>query len=223
MNQVSLNLIAITIFSLVMASLLGPLINLSPVIPAVAVFGLLSAATIDTLGLQGRFGTLLVAWFANWSPEHRDRVAHHEAGHFLVAHRLGIPVTGYTLNAWDAFRQGQPGLGGVSFDSAELDAQIASGQLSSRLVDQFCIVWMAGIAAETLVYGNTEGGSDDRTTIQQLWTQIKRPATEAEMKQRWATLQAKTLIERDRPTYDALVEAMSNNASLDHCLQILNA
>jgi hypothetical protein len=220
-NQISLNLIAITIFALVMSSLLGPLINLSPVVPAAAAFGLLFIGAVDTFNLQGRLSSVVLDWLANTSPEHRARVVRHEAGHFLVAELLGIPITGYTLNAWEAMRQGRPGQGGVSFDIQELEAELETGQLSSQLVDRYCTVWMAGIAAETLIYGNAEGGMDDRQTIRTLWMQLKRSPAEADLKQRWGALQAKTMLETHADAYGKLLEAMEQRTSVENCQTIL--
>lgn len=220
MSQITLNLVAVTIFAFVMVSLLGPLFHWSPFIPAVAAFGMLGVATLDTLSWQGKAGTLLVGWAANFSSDHRNRVLRHEAGHFLAAYLLEIPVTGYTLSAWEAFRQGQPGQGGVSFESAILDAEPQQG-LSGQLVDRFCTVWMAGAAAEQLTYGNAEGGGDDRQKLRLLWFQLKRPASEGVLKERWATLQAKTLLEEHQSAYEALVAAMAERASVEVCQQAI--
>ncbi|MBD2460436.1 ATP-dependent Zn protease [Oscillatoria sp. FACHB-1407] len=221
MSQTSLNLTAITIFSFVLLSLVGPLVHLSPTVPAIAAFGLLGLATVDTLGWQGKGATLLLDWLANFSPEHRDRVLHHEAGHFLTAHLLNLPITGYTLSAWDAFRQGQPGQGGVVVDSQELDAELEQGRLSDQLIDRYCTVWMAGIAAEQLTYGNVEGGNGDRQTLRILWSQLRRSPTEAELKERWGILQAKTLIQSHQPTYEKLVQAMRENTPVEECRQLI--
>lgn len=217
MNQTSLNLVAITIFTLVMSSLLGPLVHLSPAVPAIAVASILGLATLDTLSWQGQGSTLLLDWLASFSAEHRARVVRHEAGHFLVAHLLGIPITGYTLSAWEAFRQGQPGLGGVSFDCQELDTELAQGTLSARLVDRFGTVWMAGTAAETLVYGDAQGGSDDRQKFRTLWAQLQRPNAEGQLKERLAALQAKTLLQSNWTAYEALVTEMEQQAPIEAC------
>lgn len=222
MNQLSLNLIAIGVFVTVMTSLLGPLVNLSPVVPAVTVAGIMGLAAVDTLGWQNRGSTLLLDWMAQFSAEHRDRILHHEAGHLLVAQRLGIPVTGYTLTAWEAFRLGQPGNGGVQFDTTELDAELKQGKLSSALIDRYCIVWMAGIAAETLTYGNAEGGAGDREQIQLLFNLLKRPASEASQKERWAILQAKTLLQEAQEVYEPLVEAMRSRQPVQACQQLVS-
>lgn len=221
MSQTTLNLIAITIFTLVMSSLLGPIFHLSPAIPAIAAFGILGVATLDSFSWQGKLGALVVDGVSRFSPEHRARVLRHEAGHFLTAHLLNIPVTGYTLNAWDALRQGQPGLGGVSFDTAGLEAELAQGRLSAQQLDRYCTVWMAGIAAEQLAYGSAQGGGDDRQKFGMLWAQMNRPPAEGELKQRLAVLQAKTLLQNHQAAYEALVAAMEQQASVEDCRQAI--
>jgi IS1 family transposase len=216
-SQIGLNLVAITIFTLVMTSLLGPILHISPVVPAIATFGILGIATLDNFGLQGRGGTLLLDWLASFSAEHRDRVIHHEAGHFLAAYLLNIPVTGYTLSAWEAFRQGQPGRGGVSFDTQALEQELEQGNVSAQFLDRYCKVWMAGIAAETLVYGNAEGGGDDRQKFRLLWAHLRRPEVEGEQKANWSAFQVKSLLQDHWSAYEALVDAMRNRASVEDC------
>lgn len=223
MNDTSLNIIAITLFTLVMTSLLGPLLHIPPSVPAIATVTILGVATLDNFNWGGRGSALLLDWAASFSPQHRERVVRHEAGHFLVAHQLGIPITGYTLTAWDAFRQGQPGLGGVSFDTQRIEEELQTGQLSAQWVDRYCTLWMAGIAAETLIYGEAEGGADDRTVLRSLLSQLRQPGSVIEQKERWAILQAKTLLETHRPGYDALVEAMTRRASVEECEHLLRS
>lgn len=221
MNQLSLNLIAITIFALVITSLLGPLVHLSPAVPAIAIAAILGLGTIDTWSFQGQGRVLLLDSLARFSPDYRDRVIRHEAGHFLAAHLLNIPVTSYTLGAWEAWRQGQAGAGGVSFDTTALEAEIAGGTISAQTIDRLCTVWMAGVAAEDLVYGAAEGGGDDRAKLALLWQQLRRSPTEAQLKARWATLQAKTLLEANQPAYEALVKAMQDRASVQECVALV--
>ena len=219
-SPVTLNLVAIAIFTVTMTSLLGGLIGIPPAVPALITAGLLGTATVDSFALEGRGGTLLVDWFAQFSDDHRQRIVHHEAGHFLVAHLLNIPITGYTLSAWEAFRSGQPGRGGVSFDTQELDAQLKQGQLAAQQVETYCTIWMAGIAAEQMTYGNAEGGSDDRQKLRLLWQQFQRPQAECEVKARWSLLKAKTLLETHKDTYEHLVQAMTKRRSVEECLAI---
>jgi hypothetical protein len=219
----SLNLVAVVVFVFTLTSLLGPLVQISPTIPAIATAGLLGLAAIDTFGWQGQGATVLLDWLARFSPAHRDRILHHEAGHFLVAHQLGIPVTGYSLSAWQALRQGQRGLGGVRFDTSALEADLQQGKVSAQTVDRYCTIWMAGSAAEYLKYGEVQGGTDDRAALRTLLTRIGVPPAQADQKERWAALQAKTLLQTHQDAYEALAAAMAENASIEECLQHLPA
>ncbi|MCU0545917.1 MAG: ATP-dependent Zn protease [Oscillatoriaceae cyanobacterium Prado104] len=221
MKQTSLNIVAIFVFAITISTLLGPAFNLSPAVPALAIFCLLGLATLDSFQWQGQGGTILLDFLAGSSKAKRDRILHHEAGHFLVAHLLGIPVTGYALNAWEAFKQGQSAQGGVRFQDAELASQLQNGTLSSHILDKYCTVWMAGIVAENLVYGNAEGGAEDRTKISAILTQLRRPTAEIKLKQNWGSLQAKNLIESHNSAYQALVSAMEQRATVSDCCNII--
>ncbi|UIE39025.1 ATP-dependent Zn protease [Leptodesmis sichuanensis] len=222
MGQLSLNLVAISVFVMTMSVLLGPLLNLSPVVPAIATVTVLGMATLDSLNWQGKGGTLILDWIARFSPEYRSRIVRHEAGHFLVAHHLGLPVTGYTLSAWEAFRQGQSGQGGVQVDAQALESELQQGKNLSPIVDRYCTVWMAGAAAEKLVYGAIQGGADDVQKVRSLLSYLKLSPTERQQKERWATLRAKTLLQDHWATYEQLVAAMEQRASVVECQQLLN-
>ena len=221
MNPIALNLIALSIFAMTVTTILGPLIHLSPAVPAIATFTILGIVTLDSFTWQGRGGTIALDWLASFSPSHRARVARHEAGHFLVAQQLGIPVTGYTLSAWEALRQGQPGLGGVQFDTQELDTQLQTGKLSVQLIDRYCTVWMAGGVAETLAYDSVEGGGDDLQKLRMTLAQLRLPNAEIQQKERWAALQAKNLLQQNQDAYDALVIAMEARQPIADCHQLL--
>ena len=221
MQQTALNLVAIGIFGMTLSALLGPMLNISPAIPALTTVSILSLATLDSFSFQGKGGALLLDWVARISPQHRDRILHHEAGHFLVAYILGIPITGYTLTAWEAFKQGQPGLGGVTFDTDNLSPNALNVQQLQLTLDRFCKVWMAGIAAETLVYGNAEGGTEDRQKLREALSSLKRPARECPLKERWAMQQAQALIEDHKAAYEALIVAMKERASISECIQAI--
>ena len=221
MQQTALNLIAIGIFGMTLSTLLAPMLNISPAIPALTTLGVLSLATLDSFSFQGKGVTLLLDWLAGTRSEHRDRIIRHEAGHFLVAYFLGIPITGYTLTAWEAFKQGLPGLGGVTFDSQALSPNpLDTGEIRLTL-ERFCTVWMAGIAAETLLYGSAEGGEEDRQKLRDTLTSFGHPANEVVLKERWATRRAQTIIQEHEAAYEALVAAMEQRASLAECSQVI--
>ncbi|MCP2729148.1 ATP-dependent Zn protease [Limnofasciculus baicalensis] len=221
MEQTALNLIAIGIFGMTLSVLLGPLLNISPIIPAAATFSILGLATLDNFNFQGKGGTLLLDWLAGTKSEHRDRILYHEAGHFLVAYILGIPITGYTLTAWEALKQGQQGLGGVTFDTAQLSPNALNPGEIRLTLDRFCVVWMAGIAAETLVYGNAEGGKEDRVQLRNALISFGYSATDYPVKERWGILQAQTMLEENKAAYEALVAAMKERASVVDCDRII--
>lgn len=221
MQQTALNLVAIAIFIMTLSSLLSPLLHISPFVPAAATFGIMGLATVDTLSWEGRGVTLLLDIFA--SREQRQRVIHHEAGHFLTAYFLGIPITGYTLTAWEAFKQGQQGRGGVEFDTKILEEKpLNLGEMRLTL-ERFCTVWMAGIAAENLVYSNAEGGGEDRGKVRTVLNMGGFPETAYQQKERWAQLQASNLLEKHQLAYEALVVAMESRASVEECYQAIQA
>lgn len=144
MSQTALNLVAVIIFGMTFGSLLSSALGISPYIPASIAIAGLGLATIDRFAFDNLGVTLLVDAVAQTSPQHRERVLHHEAGHLLVAYLLGIPITGYALTAWEALGQGHRGQGGVRFDDRIIQAQIEEGQLSALWVERYCQVWMAG-------------------------------------------------------------------------------
>ncbi len=219
MQQTALNLIAIGIFAMTLSSLLGPIFNISPVIPAVTTLGIMGLATIDTLTWENKGVTLLLDSLS--SPQHRQRIVRHEAGHFLAAYFLGVPIAGYTLTAWEAFKQGQPGLGGVIFDTTALSEKVLDIREMRLLLDRFCTVSMAGIAAETLVYGDAKGGGEDRQKIKEALMSAGLSESVYQQKERWALLQANSLIEKYRDSYEALVKAMEERASVEECSEVI--
>jgi hypothetical protein len=221
MNQLSLNVIAVSVFVMTLSVLLSPLLRIPEGVPATAILAVLSIATLDAVAWKSKGSTVLLDGLARFSAEHRDRVLHHEAGHFLVAHKLGFPITNYSLSAWEAFRKGNGGQGGVQFDASALEAELQSGQISSQMLDRLCMVWMAGIAAEQLKYGDVEGGEDDRFTLQQALVQLKLPPSSIENKQRWATLQAKNLLETNLSAYDNLLTALAQRAPVEQCYEVM--
>ncbi|MBU6228890.1 MAG: ATP-dependent Zn protease [Cyanobacteria bacterium REEB459] len=216
MTNPTLNAISLLVFALTLASLVGPLVNVSPV-PVATVVGIgLAGFALDQLSFQGRLRTLLADCLAWLSPAHRERVLHHEAGHFLVAVLLDIPVQSYSLNTWETWKQGLPGQGGVVFGwpEAELPAKLDG---SPQWIDRYCQVWMAGIAAEQMIYGDAQGGESDVYTLRRCWCGLGGSLAEAMTKERWAILQVTNLLHHHRPTYDALVQAMADRQNVEAC------
>lgn len=235
MNPTSLNLLAVSVFAFTLLSLVGPLLNISPAAVAVTLTGCAGVIAIDRFTWQGKGSNLLVDLFSGQSSEYRQRILHHEAGHFLVAHLLDIPVEGYTLSAWQGIKAGLPGMGGVVVDTSALGpagtsavegAEGGQTSLSSQQVNRFCIIWMAGIAAEAQTYGSAQGGDDDKAQLRRLWQQAApgtRSEADVETQLRWSLLQANTLIETQKEAYEALVAAMAKQAPVETCCQEIEA
>ncbi|NET02657.1 MAG: ATP-dependent Zn protease [Sphaerospermopsis sp. SIO1G2] len=221
MNQTAINLIAISVFLMTLSTLLGPLVHLSPTIPALTMIGFLGIASLDNFSFQGKGGTIVLDWLARLSPQYKERIIHHEAGHFLVAHLLGIPVNGYTLSAWEAWRKGQPGQGGVVLEDEEIAKQLERGKIGVSMIERYCNIWMAGIAAEMLVFQSAEGGSDDKARLNQFLTALGFDEKNFDQKQRFHLLQAKNLIQTNWEIYQNLVDAMRQGIDVEECKKMI--
>ncbi|PZV27887.1 MAG: ATP-dependent Zn protease [Snowella sp.] len=219
MSDLPLNLTAIAVFVMMLSVLIGPLIHLSPFVTALTTISLLGLITADQFAWQGRGSNLFLDSLA--SKKQRKRILHHEAGHFLAAYYLGIPIKDYTLSAWETFKQGNPGLGGVQFDTEPLENQSQNWQNFPLILERFATVWMAGIAAEQLIYGQAEGGNDDRQKLLISLNLSQLPQAIYPQKERWALVQAKNLLESHRAEYDALVQAMTERLPVVDCCRII--
>ncbi len=72
-----------------------------------------------------------------------------------------------------------------------------------------------------MVYDQALGGLSDRQNIRRLWTQLGRSPQDAEIKERWAILQAKTLLKQNWSALEALAAAMAEGASVAECYQLI--
>ena len=208
MSQVALNTVALFIFSITCLILLGPLIHLPPGVPVVMVLAGLTIGTADMFAFEGRGANLFLDWFAQRSPDYRNRIVHHEAGHFLVAHLLGVAIKGYTLTALEAMREGYTGIGGVQFETVQLSPN------NLPQVQDYCTISMAGRAAEKLMFESIEGGGDDLTWLKQQTSTLN---LNAKIYEQDASLKANRLLKENWEAYLRLVEAMTHRKSVEDC------
>ncbi|WP_107668575.1 hypothetical protein [Cyanothece sp. BG0011] len=221
MEQTSLNLVAIAVFAMTLSALLSPVLNISPFIPAATTFAILGLATVDSFSWGGKGLTLFLDLFT--SSEQRQRIIHHEAGHFLAAYCLGIPVTGYALSAWETFKQGEKaGIGGVQFDFSLLsdEEKVSKNPL---ILERTFTVLMAGIAAENIMYETAEGGEEDKQNLREIMKILDIPYHLYPQKESWALLQAKNLLIRHQTTYQELVKMMEKRASVEDCHRLIQS
>jgi hypothetical protein len=211
-KQISLNLVAICVFGMTLSSLVLPLLEVSSTIPISIIFVIIVITTVDGLLFNSIVATLIIDTIASRSPTYRQRILHHEAGHFLVAHLLGIPITGYTLSAWESLQAGQSAQGGTIFAPPP-------AEISAQLLQNYCTVWMAGIAAENSIYDRAEGGSEDRQKLRGVMFLAGKQQQEIVTQENLATLRAKTLIQNHWEAYQALAIAMSDKTGVAECCQ----
>jgi hypothetical protein len=215
MQQTGLNLIAISIFTITLSVLLGPLFNISPFIPAGTTFLIMGLITFDTLSWQNKGVNLLLEIFA--SQEEKERIIYHEAGHFLAAYFLNIPVTGYSLTVWESLRQGNLGNIGVIFDTESM----AERENIPLILERLSTVLMAGIEAEKMIYGDCRGGEDDRVKLRKILLDFGVDQGYFQQKENWAKLQAKNILERNKGSYEQLVIALKERQSIENCCLII--
>ncbi len=216
-EDTGLNIVAISIFTMTMMVLIGPVFNISPFVPATITFVALSLVTVDTLAWQNKGTNLFVNLFA--SEEEKERIIYHEAGHFLLASAYEIPIMGYTLTPWEALkaRFQNSASGGVIFDTSILGDKPKNLKDITLTIEHFGIVLMAGVAAEKVIYEDSQGGEEDRQVFRSIYSDVGLNLTQFNTKQRSAVLQAKTIIEGNKESYLALVEAMKQRLPVNEC------
>ena len=220
-EDTGLNILAISIFTITLTVLVGPIFNISPFIPATITFVALSLVTVDTLAWQNQGTNLFINLFT--SKEQKERIIYHEAGHFLLAHLYEIPILSYTLTPWEAFKANikNPISGGVVFDTSFLQDKPQNVRDVNMTIENFAVVLMAGIAAEKTIFENSQGGKEDQQLFNSIYRDMGFQPLQYETKQRFAILKAKTIIEENKESYLALVEAMRQRLSVDECQKVI--
>ncbi|KAK9230538.1 hypothetical protein WN944_023509 [Citrus x changshan-huyou] len=152
--------------------------------------------------------------FSSFFPDYQERVARHEAAHFLLAYLLGLPILGYSLDI---------GKENVNLIDQRLEKLIYSGQLDAKELDRLAVVAMAGLAAEGLQYDKVVGQSADLFSLQRFINRTKPPLSQDQQQNltRWAVLFAATLIKNNKAIHEALMAAMSKKATILECIEAI--
>ncbi|XP_022154135.1 uncharacterized protein LOC111021464 isoform X1 [Momordica charantia] len=152
--------------------------------------------------------------FSSFFPDYQERIAGHEAAHFLVAYLLGLPILDYSLDI---------GKEHVNLIDQRLEKLIYSGQLDDKELDRLAVVAMAGLAAEGLKYDKVVGQSADLFTLQRFINRSK-PKLGNDQQQnltRWAVLFSGSLLKNNKSMHEALIKAMTEKASVIECFEAI--
>ncbi|XP_004304856.1 PREDICTED: uncharacterized protein LOC101297070 [Fragaria vesca subsp. vesca] len=178
---------------------------------------LVGSISLVVLGVGSTSPGLLqaaISSFSSFFPDYQERIASHEAAHFLVAYLLGLPILGYSLDI---------GKEHVNLIDQRLEKLIYSGQLDAKELDRLAVVAMAGLAAEGLKYDKVIGQSADLFTLQRFINRSKPQISKDQQQNltRWAVLFAGSLIKNDKAMHEALIAAMSNKATILECIEAI--
>ena len=157
----------------------GPLVGLSPWLITVLVALGLGSLTVDAARFGGRGGHLLAEALPGGQGRLR-RIAIHEAGHALAASRDGLAVRRVLVGSLACLRAGVDSGGCTEFALPE------RVKLSAEELRRWSRVLQAGMVAESLVYGDSVGGDDDRALLGRLWGLSGFDVETARMEQRRA-------------------------------------
>jgi hypothetical protein len=173
---------------------------------------------VDQLVYKGAF---FESCYQTLFPEYKKKVICHEAGHFLIAYLLGLPVSSCVTNAWQARKYPEiRGQAGTVFTDSKLNDEMKTQKVSRSSLDRLSVVLMAGIAAEALQFGNAEGGASDEQELFSLLTQVQPPwnLIRIQGQARWAAVQALLLIKEHRQSFNALYQVLCDGKPVGDCV-----
>ncbi|CAI8619025.1 unnamed protein product [Vicia faba] len=180
---------------------------------------LIGSISLVVLGIGSTSPGLLQAAISSFSavfPDYQERIARHEAAHFLIAYLLGLPIFGYSLDI---------GKEHVNLIDERLEKLLYSGQLDTKELDRLAVVSMAGLAAEGLTYDKVIGQSADLFTLQRFINRTKPQLSKDQQQNltRWAVLFAASLLKNNKGIHEALMASMAKKASVLECIQTIES
>ncbi len=191
--------VAVLLVSL--AAILGPLVGLSPWwITLLVVLGL-GSLTLDAARFGGRGGHLLAEALPGGQLRLR-RIAIHEAGHALAADSDGLSVRRVLVGSLACLRAGVDSGGCTEFALPE------RAKLPAEDLRRWSRVLQAGMVAESLIYGSSVGGDDDRALLGRLWGLSGFDVATARMEQRRARREVEQALRVRRPEIEAEAERL---------------
>ena len=184
-----------------LAAVAGPLVGLSPWWLTVFVALGLGSLTVDAARFGGRGGHLLAEAMPGGQGRLR-RIAIHEAGHALAALSDGLAVQRVLVGSLACLRAGVDSGGCTEFALPE------SVKLSAEDLRRWSRVLQAGMVAESLVYGDSVGGDDDRALLGRLWGLSGFDVQTASLEQRRARREVEQALRARRSEIEAEAERL---------------
>ena len=191
--------LAVLLVSLV--AVVGPLVGLSPWIISLFAALALGALTLDAARYGGRGGHVLAEALPGGEARLR-RIAIHEAGHHLVATVEGLPVRRVLVGSLACLRAGLGSGGSTEFEPP------ASVRLPAEELRRWSRVLQAGMVAEQVIYGDSQGGADDRALLGRLWGLSGLDVDTAQREQRRARREVEQALRSQQPALEAEAERL---------------
>lgn len=195
----------VAVLTVSLMAVVGPLLGLSPWITTALVGFTLTALTVDAARFGGRGGHLVAEALPGGRSRLR-RIALHEAGHALVADREGVAVSAIHVGSLACLQAGLASGGTTVLIPPE------SARLPLEDLRRWSRVLLAGMAAETLVYGSSEGGGDDRSLLGRLWGVSGHDVDTAQREQRRARREVEQWLRSERMRLEAEAERLVDAA-----------
>jgi hypothetical protein len=195
----------VAVLVVTLLALVGPLLGLSPWFTTALVALALTSLTVDAARFGGRGGHLLAETLPGGLLRLR-RIALHEAGHVLVAEREGVAVAAIHVGSLACLRAG------LSAGGTTVLAPPGSARLPLEELRRWSRVLLAGMAAESLVYGESKGGADDRSLLGRLWGLSGQDVATAQMEQRRARREVEQWLRAERTRLEAEADRLARQA-----------
>ena len=121
-------------------------------------------------------GAFFETFYRTLFPEYKKKVICHEAGHFLIAYLLGIPIRACITSAWDVRKYPEiRGPAGTIFYDNRIADELKNKQVARSSLDRLSVAFMGGIAAEAVIFNMCEGGHADVQSLISLFVSIEMP------------------------------------------------
>ena len=218
-------------------AVVGPLVGVSPAWIVLAVALGLGALSLDAARFGGRGGHVVAEALPGGEARLR-RIAVHEAGHGLLAEAEGLALRRVLVGSLACLRAGLNSNGSTEFASefvmpflarpagasgsgleatprdaagdpveSGLPGALAPG-LPAEELRRWSRVLLAGMVAEELVYGESEGGSDDRALLGRIWGLSGFDVATAQREQRRARREVEQGLSKRRPELELRAETL---------------